>query len=384
MNLGVRAYVRRPSPNTTCSVPKPPASLLPKDQERWRAFFGAYALQVLVEETDRPPVFGDATRPRRCRFCGGVEGALLDGRTVTFKSDAHLIPQQLGNDRLLFAGECDACNQRHGLYESALGEYTKPLRVIMGLAGKKGHPTYKDEAAGLRMQHRDGRLVIELTGDPAALALDRNEGRAQLDTPRDPFRPLHVFKALAKVAYALLDDDELDQYAIYGDLLRSGELDARMAGSPLCGLFGYWFPGGSAADTRPTAALYQRLDDAFPPERPSKVLVLLWANQLWQFGLVSLRDNEGLVAREREAASTGVPLAPFSMPQYPSVMSAEAAARVGPYGTFTDDLSTVELRRRAPFDTTFSFPDGLAHVPAPKGADSVEKEARPPAGSTEP
>ena len=48
-------------------------------------------------------------RERTCRFCG------LSFPETTFKKEAHLIPEMLGNKTLLSDFECDKCNHYFGV-----------------------------------------------------------------------------------------------------------------------------------------------------------------------------------------------------------------------------------------------------------------------------
>jgi hypothetical protein len=68
-----------------------------------------------------------------CRFC--------DKRSpeVTFRLDAHAIPESLGNKGLFSAYECDICNQFFGKgIENDFGNWSKPIRTFARIRGKKG------------------------------------------------------------------------------------------------------------------------------------------------------------------------------------------------------------------------------------------------------
>src|SRR5450631_3173336 len=70
---------------------------------------------------------------RHCRFCGGHPPM------VSFRNDAHAIPEALGNGTLFTSYECDSCNQAFGQgIENDLGNWSKPMRTLSLIPGKSG------------------------------------------------------------------------------------------------------------------------------------------------------------------------------------------------------------------------------------------------------
>lgn len=69
---------------------------------------------------------------RKCRFCG------RSYPEAKFKSDAHLIPESLGNTMLFSDFECDHCNNYFGTtYDDHLANYVG-LSRIMSFTKNKG------------------------------------------------------------------------------------------------------------------------------------------------------------------------------------------------------------------------------------------------------
>jgi hypothetical protein len=96
---------------------------------------------------------------RCCRFCG------KRFPEVTFRTEAHAIPELLGNKGLFTYDECDACNELFGSgIENDFGNWSKPMRTLNRIRGKTGVPTIKG---------KDGSWRIE--SDPRGLNIDHKE-----------------------------------------------------------------------------------------------------------------------------------------------------------------------------------------------------------------
>jgi hypothetical protein len=85
----------------------------------------------------RKQFLGDAAN-KRCRFCRKT------APQVTFRKEAHAIPEALGNKSLFSHYECDACNQKFGAgIQDSFGKWSKPMRMMTRIRGKSGVPTLK-------------------------------------------------------------------------------------------------------------------------------------------------------------------------------------------------------------------------------------------------
>ena len=83
-----------------------------------------------------------------CRFCGKSKPEVL------FRSEAHAIPESLGNKILFTNYECDTCNKFFGeTIENDFGKWSKPYRTFARIRGKKGVPTLKE--LGWRIEYND-------------------------------------------------------------------------------------------------------------------------------------------------------------------------------------------------------------------------------------
>jgi len=126
-------------------------------------------------------------KDRVCRFCGKKWGE------VSFKGDAHILSNLLGNRYLMSDFECNDCNKLFGQYEDHKSKYLGMSRTVMLVRGKEGTPTFKSAGKGFRM---DGELhsaengVVEITREPTneSFRYDANGVRLVCFTYNSNFR----------------------------------------------------------------------------------------------------------------------------------------------------------------------------------------------------
>jgi hypothetical protein len=124
---------------------------------------------------------------RKCRFCGKTRPE------VSFRKEAHALPECIGNKSLFTYYEWDTCNQAfgHGC-ENDFGNWSLPMRTMSRICGKRGIPTIKqgphdtwrieggptglslsvDETEALRRSQQDAEIP------PASCAIPPRHGRA--------------------------------------------------------------------------------------------------------------------------------------------------------------------------------------------------------------
>ncbi len=143
-----------------------------------------------------------------CRYCG------KGSPEVRFKTDCHVLAECIGNRWLLAADECDTCNKYFGGgIEDQFGKWSLPYRVVSCIRGKKGYPSIKREhlgwridssASGLKMQMEEKYKIADFDNEAKSFEFNR--------LPREPFIPQSVFKALLRMAIALMPRDELTHF----------------------------------------------------------------------------------------------------------------------------------------------------------------------------
>ena len=150
----------------------------------------------------------ESREPRKCRFCG------QSAPNVTFRLEAHAIPEALGNKGLLSRYECDSCNKLFGsTIENDLGNWSKPMRTLMRIRGKRGVPTLKSEKDGWRIECDGGeQLHVSHNRIDNVFEVDEINKRIRFNLKREPFVPIQVLKALVKIGLTLLPEDEIHAF----------------------------------------------------------------------------------------------------------------------------------------------------------------------------
>lgn len=152
-------------------------------------------------------VLGDP-KNKKCRFCDKTEPE------VSFRKEAHAIPESLGNKSLVTNYECDDCNQAFGAgIEDSFGKWSKPMRMMARIRGKNGVPTIKKGSnGGWRIDYKDDAFAIsQIEGDPV-LEVDEEKKTITLRLPREPHVPVAVLKTFVKMALTIMPEEELPNF----------------------------------------------------------------------------------------------------------------------------------------------------------------------------
>jgi hypothetical protein len=168
-------------------------------------------------EGSREVFFG---QPGSCRYCGSSDPS-------QFHAVAHLIPEALGNRWLISRDECDGCNQKFSKYESNLVAALRPILTVSGTGGKGNKVGQTGRtASGSYIRHSkfpDGKrhLTLVSAGTMPNLSTTPFGKVIQLrfPVPGVPFRPRLAYKALVKMGYALLPEEELLHFTKLRDWL---------------------------------------------------------------------------------------------------------------------------------------------------------------------
>lgn len=150
---------------------------------------------------------------RVCRFCGKTRPE------VTFRKDAHVIPQALGNRSILSYYECDVCNESFGNgIENDLGNWSKPIRTMLRISGQNGVPTSKKpgQDPGWRVEGGPESLEITAYEEDPIFEVDEELKKVKVTLTRDPYTPVGVLKAFVRIGLTLMPESEL---AAFPDIL---------------------------------------------------------------------------------------------------------------------------------------------------------------------
>lgn len=184
------------------------------------------AFEYVFEPGVAPRRAREGTRhPRRCRMCPpGTVGQ-------TYKKDAHIIPQGLGNRSLQTWEECDACNEHvGGPLEDALIKSLALVRALCPVRSKAGKAVSHRPGAKAFVANRDidgeRRAQVLLAEDDPAIQVQRDATRKTVTytAQLQPFSPLAAMRALGRMGYLALPSGLLPRYDHLRRWIR-GEVD---------------------------------------------------------------------------------------------------------------------------------------------------------------
>ena len=224
-------------------------------EDEMLAFVNAYHAERVISTGMASIALAPKTE-RICRFCkSGPDSAL-------FKRKAHLIPELLGNHTLFSDSECDFCNKHFGKYESDLAYSLGMLRTFFGTRGKEKVPVFKSPGEIITAKQEDlygaktAKIFRKDTTDKS-IKLNAEKGLIEISYLKNPYRPLYVYKALLKVALAMMPEESLKAYDKTIQFLLLKERDELNPGSAkvLCQYLPFHF-----ASKYPSCILFRKND----------------------------------------------------------------------------------------------------------------------------
>lgn len=177
--------------------------LLEEYKEIYSDFCSVYKIQSVKADEPR---FYDAVIPKNecmCIFCGG------ESPDPTFKSKAHLIPECLGNKRLLSFRECDECNSLFSIYEGDLARYMGYKHAIKSTKQIK----FKNPGATIKLNRIPNTSDINLQNlgeKPIEVLADGKKFVIPFKT--HSFNYLNIWKLLVKIALSMMLKEDLANY----------------------------------------------------------------------------------------------------------------------------------------------------------------------------
>jgi len=249
---------------------------LERELQSFLAAYGPDRHMVVPEEAIRKFI---PKNQRVCRFCGKRMPE------TSFKKEAHVIPQLLGNKYLVSSFECDQCNSLFSKYETDLANWLGIMRTVVKPAGKTKAPTFKSAdkkltARQVRMAGNEATKISTPLPDKSVIDVNTETGRTVTRYTKTPYTPVNVYRALLKVALCMLHEDETSNYRRQFEFLRSENIAPAQADfvKVICHALpnNYRYP-------HPVALLMHRKD---PDARlPRYTFVLYWENLIFSFPL---------------------------------------------------------------------------------------------------
>jgi len=193
-----------------------------------KLFMENYQYSLPIIPPDEPRRKFTPINKRLCRFCG------KDSSATTFRTDAHIIPQLLGNKYLVSDYECDKCNSLFSAYESNLTESLGAYRTVFNIPGRKNKvPKYTSPGDGLvASPNSDLNIPHAITIEDntgTSFEIDDKTGNTVISYTKNGFVPLLAYKALLKIALTLIDEKDVSSYSEAFKFLMSDVYDEKCA-----------------------------------------------------------------------------------------------------------------------------------------------------------
>lgn len=148
-------------------------------------------------------------RKGKCRFCNGIEPI------AQFKHISHVVPEFLGNKFLFSNDECDECNRKFGnTIENDLANFVGIHRTLTAIKGKNGIPSkeYQKEREKI-YYNKDNILSIVAHANSEAISISLKEKTLRIESQKEPYYPIGVFKALTKIALSVMPENYLSDFS---------------------------------------------------------------------------------------------------------------------------------------------------------------------------
>jgi len=173
--------------------------------EESRVFFDIYQQESVIIFIGKSQKTLKAKNDRICRFCGK---SMPD---VKFKSDAHFIPEFLGNKEYFSDFECDTCNHRFGIYENEFANFLGISRTLTMTKGKKGVPTFKSPDKNLTIREKESGL-LDINEVESNKNIKKDSDTMTIKTAMHPYCSISIFKSLVKIGLSMVPNENISEF----------------------------------------------------------------------------------------------------------------------------------------------------------------------------
>lgn len=232
-------------------------------------------------------------KPPVCRFCKRGKPQ------VKFSKDAHVIPAFVGNKMLFSRYECNECNERFSEFEDDFAKMTMGDRAVGQVPKRKGFASLKPQGKKSTFERGLNGVIIKQYADEGIFKLDSGNEHMVVTYDTQPFRPLGVYKALAKMAFTLMPDEEL----IHFERLRLWLMEKDIGTRKVYSDKGHWcfqtFVPGPSPFAKPIVALLKRKEAV---AAPYMMFFLAFGNWTYQIFLPCPEMDAGIVDKTLDVA----------------------------------------------------------------------------------
>lgn len=314
------------------------------NRKKAEIFFSRYNLKLTLDSRINKNLFLGEKKPKICRFCSKTSNE------TNFKKDAHVIPQLLGNRKILSYFECDNCNDLFSKYEDSLASYIGPFRTIVGIIGKKGTqiPKFKDPKSKLTISSPDTKNIsINTYGKKNEIELDESNKIITLNLIRQSYYPIDVYKSLVKIGICMLDDVAVCEYKSAIKFLLDSD-GARHVHIPIAKLY-YYFISGPSLVERPHVELWEKKNIMANKNVVKHTIIIRLPNLIFQIFLpFNSKDREGYN-----------PDTEIQLPLFPLLYDYEWLKKYNQYKAEVVDLSSKEKLKEPPIKISFKYAEAI-------------------------
>lgn len=302
---------------------------------RARSFFDTYELETIAGDSKTKLYLGNKDE-QACRFCN------RNKNEVTFKSDAHVIPQFMGNKNLLSYFECDRCNTLFSKYEDSFANFFGITRTFSQIQGQSNKvPKYKDPKTGLEVFLTDTGIQMTTIGEKNVFKIDEESKSVEIITERPGYIPIHIPKTIIKIGLSLLPDDEVLDYDQARRFIIQKEKDGFFIDNTLLRIFGYFIPGPPKF-RKPFVQLYRRKDEV-SKLCPYRQVILYYSNYCFQMTLPFSENDIHLQGKD------------IQLPIFPLLIDKSHFEKYGEYQQLNLNLTSNEKKTGEEHRLVFSF-----------------------------
>ena len=219
---------------------------------------------------------------RKCRFCRKTTPE------VSFRNEAHALPECIGNKILFTYYECDTCNKAFGDgCENDFGNWSLPMRTMSRIRGSSGIPTIKQGPHGAwRVEGHPAGLSLSVDETEAFYEDDEANKTLKLHLRRASYRPVMVVQAMVKIALSIMPEEEMANFQQALGWIEPGKTLTQMAAPTP---FFYTFISGPVASDLITVAVLTRRHDNLVT--PYSFLLLVYGHEMLQMVIPSIEKD---------------------------------------------------------------------------------------------
>ena len=251
--------------------------------DAFETFIAHYSPDVIAPFAKNYPKL-KPRKERQCRFCKKGYGE------TTFKKEAHVMPQFLGNKYLIHDIECDDCNSLFSKYETSFASYIGLQRTTDKISGQRGIPKYNNKEGTLIAyveKDEKGKEIISIDCIESESAKYMAEGNSILISAKKmPYIPLHVAKSLFKIGYSLVNENEISEYDIIEKVLTTSIYDDKL--TEYCKIVKFTFPNKFL---EPFLIGYKRNKSSDHVNIPKRIFILYFGRFAYEFILLNSKDR---------------------------------------------------------------------------------------------